>query len=291
MKCPRCGAENAEQAEFCYLCEHPFAEGSEAGADVTQGASHGIPPSQAGAPGSSAPPPPPAAPQHAAPPPPYQGKQLLSPGATPPAFGTAPAKKGLAYKTIAMATVAVLVVIAAGLVAFFLTRGRTYTIKVPTPPGYSKADDEMIEEAKKSFKGDAKSITIDALFVDEANTNFVFVLHQDVPFSDAPSGKDPEEMERYFYEHKDEWTEAFASGILEAGSDLNPQLEKYEVIRLASGDAALHMTTSLDIQQYSFLVETMWIIKESSAFAIVIEGLDPDGSEVVEFLRQNISFE
>ncbi len=284
MRCPRCGAENAEQAEWCYLCQYRFSGEWEASTVAPESEAGAVPPPAASAPEFAVPP-------QAFPPPPAPAMHAPPPGAQAPGLRPAPPRKNIPTNIIALVLVVALAVIAAGLLTFFLLRGKTYTIKVPTPPGYAKAGEDMMEEARKSLEGSEKGITLDEAFIDESNVNFIFVIHQDVPFSGAPSGKDPEEMERYFYEHKDEWTEAFNSGLFEAGSDLNPELERYEVIRLACGDAALHMTTSLGIQQYSFLVDTLWIIKESSAFAIVVEGMDPQGDKVVEFLRQNVTFE
>ncbi len=288
MKCPRCGADNAEQAEWCYLCEYRFS--GEPGAAMPEGgAAAGTAPAIE-APGEAASPPYSAPPQAVQPPPAPAGRAPF-PGALPPGIRPSPAGKRVPRNVFALVLVVALAVIAAGLLAFFLLRGRTYTIKVDPPPGYSRADEDMVREAEKGLADSAKGVSLDEVFIDDSRTNFVFVLHQDVPFSDAPSGKDPDEMEKYFYDHKDEWTEAFSSGMLEAQPDLNPRLEKYEVIRLAGGEAALHMTTSIGIQQYAFTVDTLWIIKESSAFAIVVEGLDPNGVEVIEFMRQNVTFE
>ena len=284
MKCPRCGADNAEQAEWCYLCEYPFAGGTDPVAMPPTGEGDAARPPAADGTPYRAPGPPPVAPTAA------YGPQPPPPGALPPGFGPVPAKRGVSSTKAGIGLAVGLVVIIAGLLSFFLLRGKTYTINVPVPPGYARADEKMMDEAKKSLQETAEGVVLDEAFIDEVNTNFVFVLHRDVPFSDAPSGKDPEEMERYFYEHKDEWVEAFASGIVESGPELSPQLEKYEVLRMDSGDAALHMTTSLGIQQYSFTVDTLWIIKESSAFAVVVEGLDPRGEEVIEFLLENITF-
>lgn len=287
VKCPRCGAENAEKAEWCYLCEYDFAEGAGTGETSPPRDFAGVPASPADPSGGI---PPPAAPTQAVPPLSPQFPKTQPMGAYPPGFPTAPTGKRVSTNKIALVLVIALTVIAAGLLAFFIMRGKTYTITVPPPPGYTEASGNMIDEARKSLEGGGKGIGLDEVFIDASETNFVFVMHQNVPFTDAPSGEDPDEMERYFYDSKDEWTEAFASGILEAGQEFAPELERYEVIRMASGDAALHMTTSLGIQQYSFTVDTLWIIKEKSAFTIVVEGLDPNGEEIVEFLSENVTF-
>ena len=126
-------------------------------------------------------------------------------------------------------------------------------------------------------------------------TNFVIVASMDIPpslGSDTPSGEDPEEMEEWFYETKDEWVEAFNLGFVEGagGMGVSANIDVYEVEHLVSGDAALHIATTIDLMQASFQLDALWIIKGNSAFFVVVEGLNP-GAKTLESLKESITFE
>jgi hypothetical protein len=286
MKCPLCGADNAERAEKCYLCEYSFTEGG-----VT-----GEPPGP-GEPGQSQYPPPailgdpvPPGPQAVPPPPaPGSGYQPPPPGAYPPGYQPVPPAGGSRNtKVIIGVVVGVAVLIAAAAIFFFATR-KTYSINVPQPPGYTEASDALFKQMEDGLSSSSDKIALDALYVDSGIENLVIVAHQDVPFSDAPSGDDPDEMERYFYDNKADWVKEFNTGLME-GSGMDAELDLYEVERLATGDAALHMVTSIDSAQGTFRIDSLWIIKGNSSFVAIIEGLNPRGEETVEFLKENITF-
>jgi hypothetical protein len=202
-----------------------------------------------------------------------------------------PAPKGPATVKIVIGVLiaGLLAIITVG--AFFLFRGKTYSIEAPQPPGYEVADQELLDEMDEAMEASQEDIEVDALFVDASISNFVIVAHQNVPVSfgsDTPSGDDPEEMEAWFYEHEDEWVDAFNAGIM-AGAGVPSGIDLYQVERLATGDAVLHMATSIDVMDTSFKVETLWVIKGRTAFFIMVEGLSPR-SDTIEFLKENITF-
>ncbi len=285
MKCPRCGADNAERAERCYLCEHQFANSGAGEPPAPDERVQPRPPAmgvQAGMvpPGQQAgPPPPPGAPY-----------QVPPPGAYPPAYQPPPTKGGTKnIKVIIGALVGVLIV-AVAVGAFFLMRGKTYAIDVPAPPGYHAASEEEFRSAKEDMETGEDDIVLEALFYDSTRQNLIMVLHEDVLFLDAPSGDDPEEMEQYFLDNKDELSQQFNTGIMEGGGGLTT-LDKYEVGRLAVGDAYLYMVTSIDMNGGTLRLDSMWIFKGDSAFAIIITGVNPRVTEIVEFLEENVTFE
>lgn len=291
MKCPRCGADNADRAERCYLCEYGFSPGD---GDLEPPAPHEAARVPYPAPGVQEGGPVPG--QQAVPPPPVMqpgGSQPPPPGAYPAGYQPPPpAPKGPATAKIVIGILVAVLIAVVGVGAYFLTRGKTYDITVPAPPGYEVADQEMLDELKKSLQSGSDEIVLDQVFMDATMTNFIIVAHQDIPVSlgsDTPSGDDPEEMEEWFYENKEEWIDAFNTGIIE-GSGVPSEIDLYQVERLATGDAVLHMVTTLDLMGTAFTVETLWVIKGRSAFFLMVEGLNP-GSDTVDFLKENITFQ
>jgi hypothetical protein len=285
VKCPRCGADNADRAERCYLCEYPFA----------QAAGTGEPPAPDEAVQPRYAPPVEVAPgQQAAPPAPIQGiaYQPPPPGAYAPGYQPPPpATKGpVTVKVVIMAVVVVVgLILAIG--AYFLLRSDLYRIEVPTPPGYEVASDEVYDELNKSMDAESEDIEIDYLFVDNTQSNFVIVAREDIPTtfsSDAPPSDDPEAMEEWFNENKDEWVDAFEEGVA-LGGGMSSELDVYEVERLAVGDAVLHMAMSVGVMNTPFYIDTLWIVKGDTAFFILIEGLNKN-PDTVEFLKENITF-
>ena len=56
-----------------------------------------------------------------------------------------------------------LLVVIIGVGAYFLTRGKTYDIKVTAPPGYEVADQEFLEELKDTMEASSADIEVDEL--------------------------------------------------------------------------------------------------------------------------------
>ena len=293
MRCPRCGADNADRAQWCYLCEYPFAASGAEGEPPSPeehvqpqypppGAREGLTP-----PGPQAGPPPPMT---------GTGYQAAAPGAYPAGYQPPPpAAKGPLNVKVIIGVLVVLLVVIVGVAAFFFLRGKTYNIHVPPPPGYKEADPEMVEDLKKTMSEGSEDIEIDEIYIDDSMTNFVIVASMDIPpslASDTPPGDDPEEMEQWFYETKDEWVEAFNLGLVEGagGVGMSANVDVYEVERLATGDAVLHIATTIDLMQASFKIDVLWIIKGNSAFFVVVEGLNP-GAKTLESLKESITFE
>lgn len=289
VKCPRCGADNAERAEWCYLCEYPFSGGAAEppAPEENLPAQH---PSPYAPPGVAAPS------AQAVPPPPAMGPGAFQPlsadaygqGVQPPP----PSPRGPVMVKALIGVLVALLVVVVGVGAYFLTRGKSYGITVPVPPGYSEAEQSLLDDFEETMKSSPEEIRMDEIYVDSSMTNFVIVAHMNIPStfgSDIPAGNDPDEMEEWFYKHKDEWVEDFNAGIME-GSGLPSDVDVYEVERMGSGDAVLHMVSSFQMMDISFAVDTLWIIKGKSAFFIIVEGLNPS-PDTVEFLMQNITFE
>lgn len=291
MRCPRCGAENAERADRCYLCELPFTgigtteeppapeqrvqpqyppQGTQAG--MVLPSQQAVPPP--GAPGPGYQPPPGA----------YQG------GVQPP---PPPPKGPNTVKIIVGALVALLVIII-GVGAFYLTRGKTYNIKASPPPGYQEASEELFDDFNETMKEGSEDIEVDELFVDNGQTNFIIVASMDMPPTigeKPPSGDDPEEMEQWFYDNRDEWEDAFNSSFTEGTGGMGSvESDLFQVERLATGDAVLHMATTVGFMNDSIAVETLWAIKGRTVFFIALMGKSPS-SQTVESLKESITFE
>ncbi len=315
MKCPRCGADNSEHAATCYLCDYAF--GGDAGAggptspDEAFRAQHlppeaapresppqgrAVPPPPVAGTGAYQPPPPGAFPGGYQPPPPgaYSGGyQPPPPGAYPGGYQpTAPAPKGPNTVKVVIGVLVVVLVVVVGVGAYLLTRGETYDIVFSTPPGYQEADQEMIEDIEEAMGSGSEEIVIDGFFLDAGSTNSVIVAHLDTNSifgTDAPSGDDPEEMEEWFYGHEQEQIDEFNSGIMQ-GVGHSGEIDLYEVERMATGDAVLHMTASIDVMGTTFMMDSLFIIKERTAFLIMFQGSD-SGKDTLEFFKDTVTFE
>jgi hypothetical protein len=218
------------------------------------------------------------------------------PGAYPGAYQPPPAApQGPATVKIIIGVLVALLVVIIGVGAYFLTRGKTYDINVSPPPGYEEASQEMLDEFKETMSESSEDIEVNELFVDSTQSNFIIVASMDIPPSltdNPPSGDDPEEMEDWFYEHEEEWQDAFSGGLVEGmgGTGASLDSDTFEVERLATGDAVLHMATTVSVMNASFTIDTLWIIKGNSAFFMAVMGLNP-GSDTAEYLKNNVSFE
>jgi hypothetical protein len=288
MKCPRCGADNADRAERCYLCEYPFAKAAGAGEPPAPDEAVQL---QYAPPGEVTPG------QQAAPPAPIQGiaYQPPPPGAYAPGYQPPPpATKGrVPVKVVVMALVVVVgLILAIG--AYFLLRRDLYRIEVPTPPGFEEASDEVYEELKGAMEGssDTEDVDLDYLFTDESESNIVIVVRRDIPTtfsSDAPPTDDPEAMEEWYNANQDEWVEDLKTEVAMSGI-ISSEVDLYEVERLATGDAVLHVAmTAKGYNTPNLYIDTLWIIKGDTAFFILIEGLNKN-AKTIDFLKENVTF-
>ena len=289
MKCPRCGADNAERSVRCYLCEYTFVAGDTA-------------PEPPGAEGPPQPQyPPPGVPEglaspglQAGPPPPMMGTgyQPPPPGAHPAGFQPPPAApKGPPTVKVIIGILVILLVVIVGVTAFFLIRGKTYSVSVPAPPGYEAADEQTLEAAKESMHDEAEDADLDYLFVNGAGTSFVFVAHQRFYLTETPPD-DPEEAERYYNEHKNELMEEMNLGFETAGGMSGDiAVGDYETMRLGTGDTALHFSMSLTVQGVSMDMETLIVVKGKTMFMVIVQGFEDTGlRSALDYLAQNITF-
>lgn len=285
MKCPRCGADNAERAEWCYLCEYAFAPGAAA---AEPPAPDEAIQAQYQPPGGAPPG------QQAVPPPPVGGiaYQPPPPGAYPAGYQPPPpAPKGPVTVKVVIAALILVVLVVLAVGAYFLLRPDLYSIEVPTPPGYQVAGDDVVDDLKETMDTGTDDVEIDYLFTDASMSNFVIVARQDIPTvfsSDAPPSDDPEAMEEWYYENEDEWVDAFKEGIA-MGGGISSDMDIYEVEQMATGDPVLHMAMTMQVMNTPFYLDTLWIVKGDSAFFIIVEGLNRN-PDTIEFLKENITF-
>ncbi|MEW6554400.1 MAG: hypothetical protein AB1384_08955 [Actinomycetota bacterium] len=288
MKCPRCGADNADRAAWCYLCEYPFAP--DAGAVEPPAPDEAIQaryvPTGAVPPAQQAAPPSPVGEVSYQPPPPG----AYAPGyRPPPAAGKGP----VTARVVVMALVLVLLV-ALGVGAYFLLRSEYYSIEVPTPPGFEPASDDLVDELKEAVESssDTEDVEVDYVFTDASESNFIFVARRDIPVTlstDAPPSGDPEAVEEWYYENQDEWIEELRAEIAMSGI-ISSEVALYEVERLATGDATLHMAmTASGFNTPTLYIDILWIIKGDTAFFILVEGLNSN-PKTIDFLKENITF-
>jgi len=249
----------------CYLCEYTFAAGDTA-------------PEPPGAEG---------------PPPPMTGVsyQPPPPGAYPAGYQPPlPADKAPVNVKVIVGVLVVLLVAAIGVGAYFLIRGKTYTVSVPTPPGYEEASQSDFEAAEESIKSETEDAALDYLFINSTGDSFVFVAHQKFYLTETPPD-DPEEAERYYNENRDELMDEMNLGFETSGMGGNLDVEEYETMRLGSGDTALHFVISMNIQDITLDMDSFLVVKGKTMFMVIVQGFGTaDLEETLDYIAQNISF-
>ncbi|MBN2025429.1 MAG: hypothetical protein JW854_01515 [Actinobacteria bacterium] len=287
MKCPRCGADNADRAERCYLCELPLAGGGTAGEPPApeeriqpqyppQGTQAGMVP-----PG-----------QQAAPPPGAQGMGYqLPPGAYPGGIQPPPPpSKGPNTVKIIIGVLVILLVVIIAVGAFFLLRGKTYSVEVPTPPGYKEASESDFDSARESIESGSGDAALDYLFINNAGDSFVFVAHQDFFLEELPP-EDPEEAERYYNENRDEILSDMNLGFETSGVPGSLDVDEYNTMSLGSGDTALHFAISMNIQDLTMTMDAFIAVKGKTMFMVIVQGFGTANlRDTLDHIAQNITF-
>lgn len=290
MRCPRCGAENAESAQWCYLCEYPFTDSSaEAGAG------------QGEEPGWGAPPPPPTAvptygeppgagPLYATPPGDGAGHQLPPPGAAPPAFQPIPPARGPGRGKLAVIAAVVLLAIAGAVIAFLALGSKAPSIKVDAPPGWEVAGEELEEQFKEESQAESNNMELDYLFVKDAGKSVIAVAHGNAYITDVPDNEDFATVKDFFMREKDTLYEQFES--LASYPGVNVSLDVYEVKELSCGLPALFMRISMSSRTDSLVQDYIFMFKDNTGFFAIVSSMGTAGNaEAIDFLTRNISFE
>jgi hypothetical protein len=321
VKCPRCGADNSEQASWCSLCQYAFPEkqgaaGGEAapapqdpqyqpqgqgyqqggqvypsGAETGQNAYPPAPggyPSQAGAgfpqPGYPQPP------GGGYPPP---GGGYPPPGAYPPGYAPPPQKAGLSTTTRVLAAI-VLLLVFAGLAigGIYLIRNKSAEINVPMPPNFREATQVEMNAMEDSTKSNSGDMAIDNYYLAEDGDGLVIAFHQKMSLAEKPPS-DPKQMQEYYDRNKDEIMRGFDVGFQQAaGSGISAEVGDYEVVTLACGESALRMTMDISVGRSSVYMEMLMLFKGNTGYGIMFEAPDDtQAEETMQFLRDNISFD
>lgn len=287
MKCPRCGADNTERAERCYLCEYSFATSGEAGEPPTP-EEHVRP--QYPPPGVQAGVVPPGQQPVQPPPVPGAGYQTPPPGAYPAGYAPPPAAGGPKNLKLIIGVLVVVLVVAVGIGAFFILRGANYSVDLSVPPGYTTASESEFKAMEDGLKSSESDAELDYMFVNEDSTRIIVVGHQDFFLEELPPD-DPEGAEQYYYENKDEILEGFAEGF-QQGLGTGADVDNYSVEFLDSGDATLHLNINVSLNQQSMAVDIFIMVKGNSMFLVIVQGLgNSNPGKTFDFIKQNISFE
>lgn len=303
MRCPRCGAENAESAQRCYLCEHPFTDypadlGAGSGGEPAWGAPPtSVPPAAAPTygepPGASAPSqgePPGAGPGYPPPPGAAAGYQPPPPGAYPPDIKPVPPAKAPSRTRLAVIATVVVLAIAGAVAAFLLTGNKVPKIKVGTPPGWEIADEEMKAQFKEEAQTESGDMELDYLFVRDGGESVIAVAHGNAYIADVPDSEDLATVENFFMQEKDAIYEQFEGVASFPG--VNISLDEYEVRELACGLPALFMRISLNSQSDSLVQDYIFMFKNKTGFFAIVSSMGTAGNaEEIDFLTSNISFE
>lgn len=301
MKCPRCGADNAERAPWCSLCQYRFGETAtgEAPSDSLYD------PAPQYQPGYDA------APQYQQGPaayPPTPGGQVYPPnvpiqpsgygyppppGAYPPGYQPVPTSQGLSGSArVLIGILAILLFLALIGVGIFIITNKSATIQVPIPPGYQEASDSEKKSTEASMKANEPGLVLDNLYMSNNMDSAIIVFHEKMPLAEKPSSTDPNYLKEYYDKNKDEVLKAFAGGFEQAaGLGVDADIGVYEVEQLACGDGALHLTIEVSVGRNSLFMDMLLIIKGSTGFCVALEAPDDAGMEATtQFLKDNISF-
>jgi len=279
MKCPRCGAENSPQAEWCYLCEYPFTDSTIIPEGPTESAPPQAPPP--GHPETQAQPPPPGS----APLPTVEAPGVYAPGYPPtPTPGMSTGKKILIGAGAALGVVVLVLVF---VLVYFKP---TPTIKVPTPPGWENATEDMKESFEEQVSQGGEEITLDYLFTDGSLSNSIAVAHGKAYIMDSPDSDSLEDVEDFFMQHKGELEGEFKSAYSDQGASTS--LTEYRVAEMANGIPSLFMSLSVSGQGITIYQDFMFFFNDNTMFFTVISSLDDAvNQEAVDFLTENITFE
>lgn len=266
VKCPRCGADNADGAAWCNLCEYRFRDekrGSVRGETALPGV-----PEEAGA---------------------FYSETLPqpTPNRMPPPHRTPTRGEPPAVRVL-VGILAALGIIGAVLAVIFITLGKSVKIQVPAPPGWEAADQKTMDSFKNTTSQGSK-ITIDYLFTDGSLSNFIAVVHGNAYLTDFPENEDLATVEDFFARHKSELLGQLEESYRRANADVN--VETYEVKKMACGIPALHLDLvasagGLSLQQYF-----LFFFKEDTMYFALVNKMGGQGAEEeIQFLSDNISF-
>jgi hypothetical protein len=291
MKCQRCGADNSDQAEWCYLCEYPFRK-NVPGEGVSGTPQESVPPlySQPGQardypqsmPGQTPgyPQPMPGQPPGYPPPP---------PGVYPPGYPMAPPEKDSKTTRVLIGILAIIGIIVIGGAALYLTLGKSATIQVPIPPGWENAPESQRAELEASSSQQGQDVTIDYLFSDGSLANFIAVGHGKAYIMDSPSSNDLKDIEDFFTRHKDELKGEFEMTYKAMGA--NFALKSYEVKEMSCGIPALLMSITASNEGTYISQDFLFSFKDNTMyFAIVNKMGSKTDQQELDYLVENISF-
>lgn len=291
MQCPRCGADNSPLADKCARCEYPFdtsgiiesEAGTPAGPEVSPQAAY-----------TQAPPPgvPPGQPQMPTQPP--QGPPPSYPGETPrfyPPGYQAPPPSGMSTGVKALIAVAVILGVVALIAIFaFVYFKSAPTITVPTPPGWEKASEDVLEETEEVFSEGEYPATVDYLFSDGTLSNAIVVYHGDTFLMDTPDSESHEDVKAFYEEHEDEYMNEF--DVAYSGLGASYDVQNYEVRELACSVSALHVTIKVSGNNAMLTQDILDFFKDGTEFNVTISKMEnTSNQEEVDFFIENISFE
>jgi hypothetical protein len=185
------------------------------------------------------------------------------------------------------AILGIVVLIAVFALVYFKT---TPTIKVSTPPGWEKADQEATEDMEELLSQGGQDVDVDYLFTDGTLTNSVAIAHGRAYIMDNPDSESFEDVEAFFMEHQGEFESEMKSAYVAEG--LSTNITEYRVGEMASGITSCYVSQSVSGQGVTVYLDFMFFFKDDTMFfAAVGAGSTEGNQEVIDFLTENISFE
>lgn len=277
MRCPNCGTENTDRAEWCNLCSHPFSRDPRAANGPDRKAPAALQPqAPSSIPGREIP--------QAAPSP---GTAPGAPGLQQPAFERAPEEQ--THRRIAIligVVLGLIVIVVLGILILFVL-WQAPEIKTPTPTGWVAAGETTVD-----YYADLSSENVDFhyIFSNDNTEDIITVGHGVKRSQDVPESESLEDVEAFFMQNRGEWEE-YMQDIHDA-ANFDATLQKYEVVELAFSDCALHMSYSYFKDGIPYSKNSLAFYKDDYQFFvnITMEG-GSRGQEELDFLIGSISFE
>lgn len=205
----------------------------------------------------------------------------------PPGHPPSP-PRGRSKLVLAGVIAALAIVVAIGVIAYF-TMGGSPTVKLPTPPGWEPAGEEMFEKYETLISEGGVELTIDYLFSDGSLSNSVAIVHGNYLLMQTPESDELEDVKAFYEQHREEIMDEIEAGY--GGQGISYEVEEYEVVELACGSAALRVRITLRSVGAAVVQDYLIFIKDGTEYTalVTLTGL-VGGEEEMDFLIDNISF-
>ena len=276
MRCPRCGTENANNAEWCNLCSYSFSRDPRVAPDshdATHAAPHEAP---IPATGNGIPP------------------STASPATAPDTHGSQSFAHKQASEMRDHRRTAIRIGLILGAVAFVIIGivilfilWQPPDMKTPTPPGWTVTGEKTISSYEALADED---VDCHYIFTNDNTGDCIVVGHTTKRFKDVPESDNHADVAAFFTEQRAEWEEYMSEIHDREGFD--ETLKAYEIVDMAYGGSALYMRYALVKEGEPYCKHFLAAYKDGyQLFVNIVMAGRTSGQDELDFLIANISFE